>query len=153
MYIDIWFRYLWLIHLCSATVVSWPHCSHWYLIQFCAWPVCRLLVNSLMLFQNHIDCNCSKTYLYVCILCAIWVIVSNCIDYGNQYNLEVKKILSILCVLVSQDDCACRPPHSAKIACFISSPHCQYLSIDLFCDFHNSWRFGKTSAGRLISAY
>ena len=46
MYIDIWLR---LIHLCSVTVVSWPHWSHLYFIQ--SWPVCRVLVNSCCYFK------------------------------------------------------------------------------------------------------
>ena len=49
------------------------------------------------------------------------------IEISQLNNLNSKKILRILCL--------------------------GYLSIDMFCDFHNSWRLGKTSVGGLIKVY
>ena len=93
-----------------------------------------------------------KTYC-VCILCVIQVIISNCIDYCNFTIKELKHwknpshTLSLgipgwLCM-----------PSTTPLSSLPTIPNLCYLSINLFCDFHNSWRFkliGKTSVGGLI---
>ena len=88
------------LHLCSLLsnslcIVLWPHCSHWYLIQFCAWPVCNKSVIFLQasfmrpcffLFRNY-----GNFWLLLLIFDNFWEVLATFINFW--------KLLAIFCNL------------------------------------------------------